>query len=120
EAVKLDNEPTFIGETDFNLSNLLEKEEKIEFIYDFADRWIHYISVEKNDENIEVPEIISFCGNCPPEDCGGAESYNNFYEFLKLSKKEKEKIDWGYGVYEKDFSQINAINSIMPFFQKVL
>ncbi|EOR24941.1 Plasmid pRiA4b ORF-3-like protein [Clostridium sartagoforme AAU1] len=65
------------------IDDYLNKENKIEYIYDFGDYWKHNITLEEviEDYIYDYPKCIEAEGNCPPEDIGGIEGYT---EFLKI------------------------------------
>jgi hypothetical protein len=65
------------------IDDYLNKENKIEYIYDFGDYWKHNIILEEviEDYIYDYPKCIEAEGNCPPEDIGGIEGYT---EFLKI------------------------------------
>ena len=82
---------------------LLEKQ-KIIYIYDFGDDWKHEILLEEVLEDYEnkYAQVVTYRGNCPPEDCGGyfgytklmygsteeAEEMRQYYEIIKYNKAE--------------------------------
>ena len=55
---------------------LLEKQ-KIIYIYDFGDDWKHEILLEEvlGDYKNKYAQVVTYRGNCPPEDCGGYFGY---------------------------------------------
>lgn len=55
-----------------------------EYLYDFGDRWIHNITIERwgeVEDNSFSPHCIDGQLNCPPEDCGGIKGY---YQLLRI------------------------------------
>ena len=55
------------------------------YTYDFGDNWEHTIAFEKTELAVEgkvYPACIGGKRNCPPEDCGGAWSYQQILEIL--------------------------------------
>ena len=67
------------------LFNIIYSDEfSFQYWYDFRDCWIHEIYIEKWGE-VEDNGIFPLCIdgqlNCPPEDCGGIDGYN---ELLKI------------------------------------
>jgi hypothetical protein len=58
----------------------------LDYLYDFGDRWIHKITIEKWGE-IEENSFSPYCFdgqmNCPPEDCGGIKGYCEILKILE-------------------------------------
>jgi hypothetical protein len=76
--------PDTLDESLFTLKDLVKKGKTFAYLYDFGDGWRHNITV-----NATSPAHRSICdvGNawiedgqraCPPEDCGGIWSYQDF------------------------------------------
>ncbi|WP_310603391.1 plasmid pRiA4b ORF-3 family protein [Anaerosporobacter sp.] len=84
------------------------------YTYDFADYWQHKVELTKSLEDYAVgyPQVLSFKGNCPPEDCGGICDYEDFLlAWNDPENEEHESIrEWGteqeYGDY--DLEQVNG------------
>lgn len=58
-------------------------QQKITYIYDFGDNWIHHILLEEIiDENRINADLLEGKGKCPPEDCGGSHAYMDLKEIL--------------------------------------
>lgn len=88
---------------------LKQKDDKLVYVYDFGDDWIHDIKVlSVEDKIIEHPKLLKWKGDHPIEDCGGIYDYLNLRNIysgaLKLSKKE-----------EKEFLQNSFFNSMSDF-----
>ena len=68
------------------LAEVFEKEgDKLNYLYDFGDGWLHTIKLEKiiNSES-DAPVLVDGKGACPPEDCGGPWAYEDFKEKLSI------------------------------------
>lgn len=67
---------------------LIEKGQKLSYLYDFGDYWQHSVTLERIIENLSIPFPICCNGelNCPPEDVG---SLSGFYDFLKVIENPK-------------------------------
>ena len=67
--------------------------EKIVYVYDFGDSWVHDITVEKinHDANLDHPVCLAGKGACPPEDCGGPWGYEELKE--EMNKDEINEFD---------------------------
>ncbi len=58
--------------------------DKLAYIYDFGDYWVHEITVQKilpAEADISYPRCLKGKHACPPEDCGGL---NGYYELLEI------------------------------------
>jgi hypothetical protein len=69
------------------------------YTYDFGDNWEHLVVIEKRAPAVEVisyPACVAGKRNCPPEDCGGAWSYQHLLEILAdpAHPERAEKIEW--------------------------
>jgi hypothetical protein len=84
------------------------------FDYDFGDAWVHKIKVEKvlDDCPNDCPRVIKYAGDCPPEDVGGPDGYENFLRIINdPSDPEYEKtLKWGRSQFyvEYDADEVNA------------
>jgi len=69
------------------LSDIItEQKDTFKYLYDFGDNWKHQIKVEKFiniDPIIKYPACIDGQMNCPPEDCGGIDSFITAWKQLK-------------------------------------
>ena len=80
---------------------LTEKGVRMKLDYDFGDSWEHDVwvkGIREYDEG-EKPSItfVTGEGECPPEDCGGVYGYAELLELReikKLSKEERERLEW--------------------------
>jgi len=79
-------EPPLIDERKTKLGKLLKPKLRFSYWYDFGDDWMHQILVEEV-QGIEEPygaaEVVGGENACPPEDCGGPHSYQQFLEDLQ-------------------------------------
>lgn len=70
-----------IDERSVVLAEVLAAGQRFEYLYDFGDSWCHLIEVERTRLLPEGPAGHGFveAGSraCPPEDCGGAGSYQD-------------------------------------------
>jgi phage pi2 protein 07 len=96
------------------LAKYIENQGKIDYIYDFNDRWQHEIELEKITCDLDMPHpiLIRARGKCPPEECGGIEGYVNFMRAFKDTHhpEHKETLAWGrsQGYGTPDENKINA------------
>jgi len=93
----------------------LEKQ-RIHYLYDFGDSWVHTILVEKifeDDESKTLPICIDGKRACPPEDCGGVFGY---LELLKIKENrnhpdyEEKIIEWLGEDFDPEYFDINEVN----------
>jgi hypothetical protein len=74
-----------ISAKSLSLSDVVSSDQdSFEYLYDFGDRWIHNITIERwgeVDDNGFLAHCIDGALNCPPEDCGGI---NGYYELLEI------------------------------------
>jgi hypothetical protein len=78
--------------------------QKLQYIYDFGDDWLHIITVEKiEDTEATNADCIAGKGACPPEDCGGPWGYEALKEKLAnpLDPEHEEMKEW-LGMEEDD------------------
>ncbi len=106
-------------ESSMVLSNYLTQEkDKLRYVYDFGDDWIHTILLEKilpYDDKQTYPVCIKGKRNSPPEDCGGIWGYYDLLDILsdKSDPEYKEVIDWLGGEYDPERFDINRINELL-------
>lgn len=104
-----------LDEQKYRLNELLQKGSRAEYLYDFGDGWRHDIVVED-----EVPakrgalkaECLAGGRACPPEDCGGADAYEELLDAIADPSNERhaELREW-VGPYfapeEFDLASVN-------------
>jgi len=75
----------------FFLTDYMFKYQKILYIYDYGDGWLHQIEVENFiPEYYEaLPILLSGEGDSPPEDIGGAGGFAEFLEIINNPKHEE-------------------------------
>lgn len=74
------------------LSQYFSSHTKCEFIYDFGDFW--EMTVVREDEiktELAYPQVIDFKGECPLEDCGGIEIYQDILKQVAHPQKATNK-----------------------------
>ena len=92
--------PETLDEALFTLKDLLKKGKAFAYIYDFGDGWRHRITLETI-----TPSSRSICdvGNawiedgqraCPPEDCGGIWTYQDFLKDYAEDPDGDEALDF--------------------------
>jgi hypothetical protein len=102
--------------TDVKLKNLhLRKGQKIKYVYDFGDHWLHSILVEDVlpvSPDHELPICLKGRRACPPEDCGGIYGYEELLAVLADPKdpRHKEMLEWIGGSFEPEAFDITEVN----------
>jgi hypothetical protein len=76
-----------------------------DYVYDFGDHWEHSVEMEgifAREKGIRYPRCIDGRRACPPEDCGGAEGFNDFLETVLVlgSENREEMMTWAGGTYD--------------------
>ena len=63
---------------------VFEKQNFIEYEYDFGDSWIHKIKLNRFIENCNDPyaRCVELVGDAPMEDCGGAYGFDELMKIL--------------------------------------
>lgn len=96
-----DAERVIVDERRVKLRQVLDGIASFEYLYDFGDSWQHTISVEKVEPLQQYWRGCAYveAGEhaCPPEDAGGAHSYQEFLDQLAKSRKHKqvrEFLEW--------------------------
>jgi len=80
------------------LCDYLNQYKHILYIYDFGDEWTHYIDVvgSLGDFDGDLPVLLGGENDAPPEDCGGAEGFEDFLKIMSKprGKEYKEMKEW--------------------------
>src|ERR1022692_2405919 len=88
-----------LNSKDIKLKDVITShEDMISYEYDFGDGWQHQVFVQDFGKCIrdEYPICIGGKMRCPPEDCGGLDSFYDYLEILKDKKhlEHKEMVQW--------------------------
>jgi hypothetical protein len=99
------------------------EKDKFGYLYDFGDSWEHTIKVGKilpGESPYGTPFCIEGARNCPPEDCGSVQGYQDIVEAMKnkKSKEAKEFIDWLGEPYDPEYFDRDLINKRLKGMQK--
>lgn len=107
---------------DIRLSTMLRIEgEALEYEYDFNNRWIHEIKLERiipMSKEATIPLCVTGRLACPPENCSGITEYEKIYDVLTDETHPefsvfKEKVDSGYSPKVFDKKMVNQrLNSM--------
>lgn len=80
-----DRELDVADETRAKLFRLAGEGDRLSYIYDFGDGWVHQVTVEKVVEaepGTRYPSCTAGRRACPPEDVGGPGGYDGFLQAL--------------------------------------
>ena len=121
----IEEEADYFDSTEEHVSSWLTKKgDKISYVYDMGDHWVHeveYIGME--DSNVRGAHCVAGEGACPPEDCGGAPGFAELKKRCRNAGKSKaarvewqEYLDWmGYEAwYPEAFNVKSADRALMP------
>ena len=116
----LEYNPDAIFADSKKLIDYMLKYQKIIYIYDYGDGWLHQIEVENliTDCQEELPILLSGEGNSPPEDVGGSGGFAEFLDIINNPKHvEFENMkNWAEGQRWKPFdfkkAEINVKNAL--------
>lgn len=77
------------------------------YAYDFGDDWAHVLThegIEPAKASLNYPRCLSGARRCPPEDCGGAHSYEEFLKVIANRKHPEHAamLEWVGGTYDPD------------------
>lgn len=94
---------------------ITQKGDVINYEYDFGDSWEHQIKVDEFlgvSKSITYPTCINGQMNCPPEDCGGIDSFYNSLDILKnkTHSEYKEIYEWFPKKYNPKKFDIEKVN----------
>lgn len=108
------------------LSDILSLvEDRFMYNYDFGDGWLHEIALEKLIET-EVKRVYPICIdgqlNCPPEDCGGINGFNDILQILenKEHPRYKEIRNWVGKNYDPEQFDTVKVNKKLKQLQKYI
>lgn len=88
-------------EIDSRLDDVVAKDDRFGYTYDFGDWWEHQVTVEDvllADADERYPWCLDGAGACPPEDVGGTYGYERFLAAIaEYSHPEHAEIREWYG-----------------------
>lgn len=123
-----DNEPEFEDEpevkpTSTKLSKIISANKIFSYEYDFGDRWLHEIKIEKilpPEDSVHYPLCIGGENACPPEDCFGIDRYYKMLEDLNNPKNEEHLSTktWLGGFFDPKSFDPNRINRDMLWMRR--
>jgi hypothetical protein len=105
-----------IDERRIRLSQLIRRAgDRIGYVYDFGDGWLHEILVERAvHDPVASASIVCLAGAraCPPEDCGGIGGYGEFRVAITDPNHERhdELREWIGGDFDPEHFDLAAVN----------
>lgn len=109
-------ESEFISARKRKLSRFIEAGMKrFHYTYDFEDKWVHTIDVEKTleaDPKVKYPICIDGKRACPPEGCGGPWGYENFLDALANPEDTDHELAsvWMDDGFDSEAFDIDSVN----------
>lgn len=101
--------------TAIKLSRLVDEGVKsFGYTYDFGDSWEHIVTVEKTfapDPTAKYPRCTAGKRACPPEDCGGPWSYDEFLQAIADPKQADHEhlLEWVGGEFDPEEFDVNEV-----------
>lgn len=91
---------------------LNEVEETFQYRYDFGDEWIHTISLLKIMIDAPWPVCLRGERNCPPEDIGGPQGYEEFLETISDPENPsyEDLLEWVGGEFDPEKTDLASVN----------
>ena len=111
-----DSDMDMLNSRSIKLSQLVDEGvKKFRYIYDFGDNWEHIVTVEKTldaDPTAKYPHCTAGKRACPPEDCGGPWSYDEFLVAISdpKHKEHKELLEWVGGEFDSERFDLSEVN----------
>lgn len=100
-------DPDVLCHRKLRLSCVLNNATSFEYVYDFAGRWEHTVTLEQQgppDQYLLHPLCIDGANACPPEDVGGLPGYTEFLTAMSdpAHQRHEEMRNW----YGSDFDAL--------------
>lgn len=98
-----------------NMSDYFTMEDrKVDYIYDFGDKWIHKIKLEKiitREDGVKYPICVKGKRASPPEDCGGVWGYEDLVKIIADPNHEghEEMLGWMGGDFDPEYFDVKDI-----------
>jgi hypothetical protein len=83
--------------------------------YDFGDRWIHEIEIEKSgrlNPNEFYPQCVGGERACHPEDCHGIDGYSEFLDAIEdpYHHDHEDSLVWIGGYFDPEYFNLGLLN----------
>ncbi len=97
---------------------LTAPKQKLTYLYDFGDGWMHTIlleEIEPFDLDTIYPQCIEGKRACPPDDCGGHPGYANMLEALKDTEHSEHELylDWLGDNFDPEAFDVDEANNAL-------
>lgn len=88
------------------IDDYIHEKQELVYIYDFGDNWEHKIELEEElaEYKNKYAQVVTYRGNCPPEDCGG---FSGYYELMYGDSEEAEEKRQYYEIIKYDKAMVN-------------
>lgn len=96
----------------------LKKGDTFKYVYDFGDEWAHKLKIESvsaPDPEIEYPVCLDGARECPPEDCGGPQGYEQLLSILNdpgHSEHDYMK-EWAGPHFDPEEFDLDLVNDLL-------
>jgi hypothetical protein len=106
-------------EADYRLDQVLKKEkDKLNYIYDFGDDWVHEVVLEKIlpfESSKTLPVCLDGAHACPPEDVGGIPGYMMFLEAIsdQSHPEHEDTLEWIGGDFDPGHFDLAEANDLL-------
>lgn len=99
---------------DYFVTDYIEKNNKISYLYDYGDSWYHLIEFEgryDSEDKTKYPICLDGERACPPEDIGGIPGYYDFLEIIKNPKHREYKsmVTWFGKKYDSEKFDVKKV-----------
>ena len=96
------------GVQKIKIDEYFAEHKKFMYIYDFGDNWHHEILLEKvlEDYKNKYAQVVTYRGNCPPEDCGG---FDGYYKLMYGDSEEAEEMRQYYEIIKYNKAETNEL-----------
>lgn len=97
---------------------LLNKHDRVIYVYDLGDNWEHDIFLEEiteRDPLTSYPICIDGKMSCPPENCGGINGYHKILEIIKNPEHKyyENYIDWLAEDFDPEYFNLEEVNYLL-------
>jgi hypothetical protein len=109
------NPPEMLNDNSVVVNDLLQKKrQKLQYIYDFGDEWVHEIRLQNilpTEDGVHYPVCIDGKHAGPPEDSGGPAGYCDLLEALDPAHRgHEEALDWLGDDYDPVYFDLDEVN----------
>ena len=108
-----------LDESKAKLTDLvLRPKDRFAYEYDFGDGWNHVVevaSVSSPEKGVKYPLCLAGERACPPEDCGGPWSYDDFLEAIQDpdNDEHEEMLEWVGSSFDPESFDVQEVNRLL-------